>query len=134
VIVLDEQLLGRGLERSLGNWYRGAVVFITDLRPGTVIKDESIPAILNREADALFVTINDSDFWRKIAISARFCVVCVPIPDSQVGQLDPLLRRLLRHPQFRTKALRKGRVIRLTNDTLQYYSVNSPLIQTIADW
>jgi hypothetical protein len=40
--VLDEQLLGRNLETALGRWYRGAVLFIIDLRPGTVIKDDAI--------------------------------------------------------------------------------------------
>ena len=134
MIVLDEQLLGRGLEQSIASWYRGAVVFITDLRPNTVIKDEAIPAILSRESGALFVTINESDFWRTVAISARFSVVCMAIPDSQAAQVDPLLRRLLRNPQFKSKALRNGHVLRLTNETAQYYSVNLPLVQTITDW
>jgi hypothetical protein len=39
MLVLDEQLLGRNLEAALGRWYRGPVRFITDLRPGSVIKD-----------------------------------------------------------------------------------------------
>lgn len=30
MIVLDEQLLGRGLERDIAHWYRGTVQFITD--------------------------------------------------------------------------------------------------------
>lgn len=134
MIVLDEQLLGRGLEQSIPAWYRGKVTFITDLRPGTVIKDEAIPAILIRESNALFVTINETDFWRKIAISYRFSIVCVPLADSDVPQIDPLLRRLLRHPQFRTKAQRSGHVIRLTKDTVQFYSVAAPLVQRITDW
>jgi hypothetical protein len=41
MIVLDEQLLGRGLERDIAQWYRGTVQFITDLRPHTIIKDET---------------------------------------------------------------------------------------------
>jgi hypothetical protein len=36
MIVLDEQLLGRDLEHLIARWYRGAVRFITDLRPHTV--------------------------------------------------------------------------------------------------
>lgn len=40
MLVLDEQLLGRNLEVELARWYRGSVLFITDLRPATVIKDE----------------------------------------------------------------------------------------------
>jgi hypothetical protein len=37
MIVLDERLLGRGLERDIAQWYRGTVQFITDLRPHTII-------------------------------------------------------------------------------------------------
>lgn len=46
MIVLDEQLLGRQLEQAIAAWYRGSVVFITDLRPNTVIKDDGIPVLL----------------------------------------------------------------------------------------
>lgn len=38
MIVLDEQLLGRNLELDLSRWYRGAVRFVNDLRPNTIIK------------------------------------------------------------------------------------------------
>ncbi len=46
MIVLDEQLLGRDLEIAIARWYRGPVLFITDLRPGSVIKDDAIPVLL----------------------------------------------------------------------------------------
>jgi hypothetical protein len=72
MIVLDEQLLGRGIEAAIAHWYRGAVRLITDLRPGTVIKDDATPALLRREARPTFVTINEADFWRKVAITEHF--------------------------------------------------------------
>ncbi len=46
MIVLDEQLLGRNLEFEIRHWYRGAVRFIVELRPHTVIRDEVIPVLL----------------------------------------------------------------------------------------
>ena len=49
MIVLDEQLLGRDVEGQIAQWYRGAVCFITDLRPNTVIKDDVIPKLLQQE-------------------------------------------------------------------------------------
>ena len=61
MIVLDEQLLGRGLERDIAQWYRGTVQFITDLCPHTIIKDEAIPVLLRRQAQPTFVTINERD-------------------------------------------------------------------------
>jgi hypothetical protein len=40
MIVVDEQLLGRAIDRDIARWYRGPVRFILDLRPHTVIKDD----------------------------------------------------------------------------------------------
>jgi hypothetical protein len=58
MLVLDEQLLGRNLEVELRHWYRGPVIFITELRPATVIKDEAIPILLRQQRSPTFVTIN----------------------------------------------------------------------------
>ena len=92
MIVLDEQLLGRGIENAVSHWYPGAVRFITDLRPGTIIKDEAIPTLLAQESEPTFVTINISDFWQRVAITERFCVVCFALPDSTADEIPPLLR------------------------------------------
>jgi hypothetical protein len=63
---------------SVQSWYRGAVVSIKDLRPGTVIRDEVIPSLLcKKRILPAFVTINVIDFWQKIAIDSRFCVICI---------------------------------------------------------
>ena len=54
MIVLDEHLMGLGLDREVRAWYEGQVCYITDLRPDTVIKDEAIPSLLLRERQAHF--------------------------------------------------------------------------------
>ena len=108
MIVLDEQLLGRNLELEIAKWYRGAVRFITDLRPNTVIKDDAIPKLLRQQNQPTFVTINERDFWRKIEISNQYCVVCFTLPDSRAHEIAQTLRLLLRHPAFKTKAKRMG--------------------------
>ncbi len=104
MIVLDEQLLGRGIESAISRWYPGAVRFITDLRPGTVIKDEAIPVLLERAQEPTFVTINEADFWQKVAITNRFCVVCLALPDSRAAETATFMQRLLRRAEYRTKA------------------------------
>ena len=68
MIVLDEQLLGRDIDKQIARWYQGAVCFIMDLRPNTVVKDDAIPRLLQQEDQPTFVTINERDFWRKAAI------------------------------------------------------------------
>jgi hypothetical protein len=130
VIVLDEQLLGRNLEKLIGAWYPGAVRFITELRVGTVIKDDAIPSILRQERDATFVTINESDFWEVVDITPDFCVICFALPDSQVSLVPDLLRQVLNHPRFNTKALRMGCVIRVSVNTFSYYTSSQRTPQT----
>jgi len=66
MIVLDEQLQGLELEDAISRWYHGAVLSVKQLRPGTVIKDEAIPLLLRRLKQPTFVTINDTDFWRRV--------------------------------------------------------------------
>jgi hypothetical protein len=48
MIVLNEELQGLGLEDAISHWYRGAVLIIKQLRPGTVIKDESMRLTADR--------------------------------------------------------------------------------------
>jgi len=134
MIVLDEQLLGRGVERALGRWYRGSVRFVTELRPGTIIKDEAIPALLRQQSRPTFVTINETDFWLKAPVSGSFCVICVAVPDSRASAVPSFVRRLLRHPEFRTKAQRMGKVARVSETVVSWYSLDNPTIRRLERW
>ena len=131
MIILDEQLLGRGLERDIAQWYRGTVQFITDLRPHTIIKDEAIPVLLRRQAQPTFVTINERDFWRKVATDQRYCIVCFVLSDARAREISLALRALLRRPELRTKAQRMGKIMRVTNNDLSYYTFSDRQVRTI---
>ena len=48
MIILDENVLGLRLDIPIARWYAGRVGYLTDLRPGTVIKDEAIPQLLRQ--------------------------------------------------------------------------------------
>jgi len=122
MIVLDEQLLGRNIETEIEKWYRGDVRFVIELRPGTVIKDDAIPKLLRKENQPTFVTINEKDFWRKTPIDNKYCVVCFTLPDSRTNEISQALRELFRHPEFNTKAKRMGKVIRVTDREISYYT------------
>lgn len=123
MIVLDEQLLGRQLEESISVWYRGSVCFITDLRPDTIIKDDAIPMLLRQQSQPTFVTINERDFWRKVEIDNSFCIVCFALPDRRAQEITSSLRAILQYSEFDTKAKRMGRVLRVTDNSISYYSV-----------
>jgi hypothetical protein len=132
MLVLDEQLLGRNLEVALARWYRGSVLFITELRRDTIIKDEAVPTILGQQRSPTFVTINDADFWRSVAIDRRFCVICFPLPDSQAELIPGLLRSVLHHQLFRTKAQRMGKVLRVTQSAISYYTYRDRQIHIVS--
>lgn len=60
MIVLDEHLMGLGLDRGIEAWYEGQICYITDLRLNTVIKDEAIPSLLAEQRQPTFVTTDVS--------------------------------------------------------------------------
>ena len=134
MILLDERLLGRGIETAIARWYRGSVCIIRDLRPGTIIKDGAIPMLLQREAQPTFVTIHESDFWQKVAIREHFRVVCLALPDSRAGEVSNLIQRLLRHPDLKTTANRMGRVIRIASAHAFYYQAGDNTISPLENW
>jgi hypothetical protein len=131
MIVLDEQLLGRDVEKRIAEWYRGTVHYITDLRPNTVIKDEAIPFLLRQQKQPTFITINESDFWQRVTADQRFCIICFALPDSRVQELPASLRRILQHPLFRTKLQRMGYILRVTNTHIQYYTVRKSTVESL---
>ncbi|MBI1760757.1 MAG: hypothetical protein HYR56_04900 [Acidobacteria bacterium] len=128
MIVLDEELQGLGLEAAISTWYRGPVVLIKALRPGTIIKDEAIPALLRQAKHPTFVTINHSDFWRRAAAETAFCMLCVKLTADQTAELQHLLRRLFKLAEFKTKRTRMGKVALVSQRGVQYYNVASELV------
>jgi hypothetical protein len=130
--VLDEQFSGRDLEHDIARWYRGPVQFIMDLRPHSVIKDEAIPDLLRHQAQPTFVTINERDFWRRVTADRRYCIACFPLPDSRVREILSSLRALLRRLEFRTKAHRMGKILRVTTEEILYYTVDNRQVRTIS--
>ena len=131
MIVLDEQLQGLGLEEAVARWYRGAVFVVKKLRPGRVIKDEAIPALLRQLKQPTFVTIDYMDFWRRIPADNAFCIVCLELPTERVDDIPVRLRQLLGLPEFKTKKARMGKVVLVRETRLQYYSQPEKLVHIL---
>ncbi len=131
VIVLDEHLMGLGLDREVRAWYEGRVCYITELRPDTIIKDEAIPSLLLRERQPTFVTGDITGFWRKVKPHSNFCIVCFGLPAERWHRIPLLLRRLFRTEGFRTKRERVGKVALVTETTVRFYAVGQPSISEI---
>lgn len=131
MIVLDEQLLGLGIEHDIARWYPGNVKFIIDLRPGSVIKDDAIPGLLRKQNKPTFVTINVWDFWRKIPADGAYCVICISLPNSRATEISDGLRALFRLPGFMTKDERMGKVVRIAEERTSYYSAGKSQVERL---
>jgi hypothetical protein len=123
VIVLDEHLKGWRLDDAIRRWYRGRVCFIDDLRPGSIVKDEAIPALLLTASQPTFVTVNSLHFWQRVAAHRGFCLVCFTLPTGRIDEIPVRLRRLFRLAGFKTKAVRMGKVARISEEQVAYYQV-----------
>jgi len=131
MIVLDEHILGADLHDAIAHWYPGQVTDITQLRTGSLIKDDAVPTLLRAARRPTFVTINVEDFWRRVTPHLRFCIVCLVLPSSRAEQIPGCLRRLFAHELFRTQKLRLGKIVRVTPHHMQYYSTDSWAVQEV---
>src|SRR5437588_3284709 len=96
MIVLDEHLPHEELAAVIRQWYRGLVCTITELRPGTIIKDDAVSSLLQSVSEPTFVTLNWSDFWHRVDAHQGYCLVCFTLPSQRAAELPPLLRRPFR--------------------------------------
>jgi hypothetical protein len=121
MIVLDENLHDRRIIAAISTWYPGRVVSVTTLRPQSVFKDEAIPDLLRKVAQPTFVTINVSDFWKRVEPRISYSIVNVDLPKERLREIPDLLRDLFRLPEFKTRRARMGKIVRLTRNRVEYY-------------
>jgi hypothetical protein len=131
MIIVDEQLLGTRVIEGIEGWYRRRVLNIRRLRPGTIIKDDAIPNLLRRERQPTFITINVTDFWRRIQADKRYCVLCFPLPNRRAQEIPEQLRQLFQLGEFKTKTARMGKVALVTVQQVEYYDLNSRHLRSV---
>ena len=102
MIILDEELQGLGLEAAISRWYRGAIL---QMRPGSVIKDEAIPALLRR-----FCHNQSHGFLETAATLCALLFGLFQLSADQASEMPELLRRLLRFPEFEAGSNGESRV------------------------
>ena len=131
MIVLDENLQALGARNPIASWYPGRICYINDLDPDAVIKDAAIPTYLHRLRGATFVTTNVSDFWRRVRADARFCVVCLAVPNERLREVPNMLRSLFRMPELKTKSARMGKVVRVSRRQVHYYTAKDKRLRSM---
>jgi hypothetical protein len=115
--VLDDQLDPDEVRAPIVRW--ATARFLREIRPGDVIKDDRVPTILRTLRTPTFITI-DSGFWSRKGRDRRYCILCFALRADEQGELPSLLRRLLRLPEFRTRAARMGKVAWVSRDHVSW--------------
>ena len=121
MIVLDEQICRPWMQQAIKRWYKGAVMYITDVRPHTLILDDVMPVLLRELRQPTFVTINHSDFWHKLLANDAYCAICFKLSEERVRELPEMLRDVLRMPEWKTKRQRMGKVLLVSEQSLRWY-------------
>lgn len=124
MIVLDEQLNRAALIEQIAAWYPGRVAVLTELRAESKIPDEAAPALLRTVKQPTFVTINVKHFWRVVRADARYAIVTIDLPISEVDEISTYLRRLMKTKPFDTKPGRMGIVILVRPTRIEFYRVD----------
>ncbi len=122
MIVLDEQLMDPQIIEDFESWYKGAVATIPDLRPRTQIDDDAVPTLLRTIKQPIFITINYTDFWKSVAASRDYCIICLKLSGDRSLEVSSLVRDLLKMKEFSTKKARMGKVISWSDGRVSYYT------------
>jgi hypothetical protein len=130
LFVLDEHLDVGLVHDPIVRW--ATARYVRDIRRGEVVKDERILSILPTLRTPTFVT-DDDFFWKRAHCNPRYCIVFVALRGRSHGHVPDLLRRLLRLPEFRTRAARMGKVVQLGEDHVRWWQFGDDSEHAV-DW
>ena len=128
-LLLDEQLNTPHLLPVIRKWIKAEKLTVE--RPGEQILDDRVPSILRTLKQPTFVTI-DAGFWNRSLCHADYGILYFDLRVDQQELLPGLLRSLLRLPEFRTRALRMGKVARVSTASISFWDVNHQELQHAA--
>ncbi len=120
LFVLDDHLSPEVVRDPLLRW--STARFLRDVRPSEVIKDERVPSILRMLRTPTFVTI-DEGFRNQARRDHRYCILYFALREDEQRDIPALLRRLLRLPEFHTRAARMGKVARVSRDRVIWWQL-----------
>ncbi len=91
-------------------------------------RNDIIPFLHSLRRPTFFT--RDHDFFNARLRHTGYCLVLLDVRPQEAAEY---IRRVLRHPAFRTRAQRMGKVIRAHHDGLSYWQVGERREQTL-DW
>jgi hypothetical protein len=129
-LVLDDQLDVQVIVPALEAWI--PAVRLQDLRPTEHILDDRVPEILRTLKTPTFVTI-DHGFWNRRLCHPGYCILYLDLAKDEQERLPGLLRRLFRLPEFRTRAVRMGKVARIRRETVTYWEAGEKKVLSLPE-
>lgn len=121
-ILVDEHLSRTEVLVPLQGWISAQK--IEDLVPNETLKDDRILKILQSQRQPTFVTL-DADFYHKKYRDRRSCLIHIVLPHQEQYRLPAFLRKLFRVPEFKTKAARMGKVMRVSEGRIDIWQVGN---------
>ncbi len=115
MIILDENI-PESQWQLLRSWRIRALLIGRDISEKG-ITDENLASFLIQQPRPTFFT-RDEGFYDKTLCHARYCLVYLAVRPNESASF---VRRLLRHPLFKTRAQRLGAVIRVSSAGLQVW-------------
>jgi len=126
VIILDENIVA-GQRAQLRKWRIRFGHIATDVgRQGMKDLPEVIP-LLHRLRRSTFFT-HDLGFFDRSLCHQGYSLVCLDVGAKETALY---IRRLLRHPRFRTQKQRLGKVILARQRNLSFWEVRNPRLQRL---
>ena len=127
MIILDENI-PEGQWQLLRSWRVRALLVGRDISEKG-IKDDRLTGFLVGQRRPTFFTRDDGFYDRKLC-HGRYCLVFLAVRPSESAAF---VRRVLRHPRFRTRAQRLGTVIRASSAGLQMWKLHEEQ-EIIVSW
>ena len=94
-------------------------------RFGMKDRDDIIPLLHTLRAPTFFT--RDHGFYSPRLLHPSYCLVYLDVAFDEIAEF---IRRFLRHPEFRTQAQRKGKVVRIRRSGASYWQVNTRQLRT----
>ena len=117
-LILDEHVNVRAVFQQLRRWI--TVELLQDLCPRQLVLDDRVPEILLRLKGPTFITI-DAHFDDPSLCNPNYCIVYFALQDKEQPLIPALLRALFRHPEFRTRTNRMGKLARISTTSIEYW-------------
>jgi len=128
-LILDDQLDVKLVQLPLQKWITCQVLH--DLRPKELILDDRVPEILLSLPKPTFVTI-DQGFWHRKWCHPNYGILYFVLRNDQQGMLPAILRSVLRLTEFRTRASRMGKVVRIGRNSIEYWQYDLGVLKRMA--